>query len=39
MKRIAVILLILALCSNSSFAHVSTMRYLDKYINANQLKP
>jgi uncharacterized GH25 family protein len=39
MKKIAVILLILAICSNSSFAHVIAMRDLDKYINTDQLKP
>jgi uncharacterized GH25 family protein len=39
MKKIAVILLILVLCSNSSFAHVIAVRDPDKYINTEQLKP
>ena len=38
MKKIAVILLVIAGCCNSSFAQVIALRDLDKYINTDQLK-
>jgi hypothetical protein len=39
MKKIAVILLVIAGCCYSSLTQVIALRDLDKYINTDQLKP